>query len=55
MQVTLQQRYRQQAASERIRQLVQRQIRMMCHGVPGRLGHARWIARELQVAKAGIQ
>lgn len=51
--MTLQDRYRQQAESARIRQLVQRQIRMMCYAVQGRLGHARWLGRELDKVKAG--
>jgi hypothetical protein len=45
-------RYQQQEASRRVHRLVQRQIRMMCMEVPGRAGHARWLARELAAIKA---
>lgn len=48
----LQARYRKQEAGKRVYRLVQRQIRMMCVTVPGRLGHARWIAREVAAVKA---
>ena len=50
---TLRERYRRAAADLRVRDLVRRQIRMMCHDdLHGRLGHARWLAREVAAVKA---
>ena len=43
----IQDSYRKEAANDRARKLISRQIRMMCYAVIGRLGHARWLAREL--------
>lgn len=44
--------YRRVAASLRVKALVERQVRMMCHEVSGRLGHARWLKREIATVQA---
>lgn len=48
----LQLRYQRKASTERVTRLVRLQVRMMCHNVPGRLGHARWLIREISAVKA---